>query len=136
ESAGERNAREAIVRHLHPSQQCERFGFRDAGLSATYHVDNLGLTSSTSEAYSYLFKLLCDPGDVVLVPEPRYPLFEQLARYEGGTLAAYPLRYYGAWDIDVDSVRQLATLKPKAIVLVAPNNPTGSCYSPFELEVM
>ena len=108
----------------------------DAGLSHQYRVDNLVLTSSTSEAYSYLFKLLCDPGDVILVPEPSYPLFEQLARYEAVTLASYQLRYDGAWFIDIDSLRQSAKLNPKAIVVVTPNNPTGSCVSAQELQAL
>src|SRR5690606_20165583 len=136
DAAGDVRARQAIVTHLHPSAQRPSHGFVDIGLSERYRSERLVLTSSTSEAYTYLFKLLCDPGDVVLVPEPSYPLFEQLARYEGVTLAGYPLRYDGAWHIDVDRVRQLATLKPKAVVLVAPNNPTGSCCSPYELDVM
>ena len=83
------------------------------------------VTASTSESYSWLFKLLCDPGDTVLVPAPSYPLFEFLARAEGVQLATYDLRFDGRWEVDVAS---LAAAPPscRAVVVVSPNNPTGS----------
>src|SRR6185503_19422123 len=68
------------------------------------------LTASTSEAYAYLFKLLADPGDNVLVPRPSYPLFEFLAGMEAVEVRQYPLAYHGAWSIDVDSLA--ASLDP------------------------
>jgi len=84
------------------------------------------LTASTSEAYSYLFKLLCDPGDEILSPRPSYPLFEFLAALESVRVVQYSLRYDGVWHIDFDSLARAITPRAKAIVIVNPNNPTGS----------
>src|SRR5579862_326763 len=84
------------------------------------------LTASTSEAYAYLFKLLADPGDEVLAPRPSYPLFEFLAGLESVSVRQYPLRYDGAWHIDFDSLEQSITPRTRAVVVVNPNNPTGS----------
>jgi aspartate/methionine/tyrosine aminotransferase len=84
------------------------------------------LTASTSEAYAYLFKLLCDPGDEILSPRPSYPLFEFLAGLESVRVVQYPLRYDGAWHIDFDALEKAITPRTKAIVVVNPNNPTGS----------
>jgi alanine-synthesizing transaminase len=84
------------------------------------------LTASTSEAYGWLFKLLCDPGDEVLVPSPSYPLFDSLAALESVRPVAYPLRYHGGWFLDVEEVRRALTPKTRAILVVNPNNPTGS----------
>ena len=91
------------------------------------------LTASTSEAYSFLFKLLCDPGDEVLVPQPSYPLFEHLAAFESVTLVPYVIAYDGAWHVDVDSVRAAVGPRTRAILLVSPNNPTGSYVKKGEL---
>lgn len=87
------------------------------------------LTASTSEAYACLFKLLCDPGDRVLVPQPSYPLLEHLARFEGVEPVAYPLVYDGAWAIDIEALRSAAGARTRTIVVVNPNNPTGSYLS-------
>ncbi len=95
--------------------------------------DRILLTASTSEAYSYLFKLLCDPGDQVLVPRPSYPLFDMLAQLEGVQLAHYPLRYHDGWFIDVDGLRAMITPRTRAIIWVNPNNPTGSYLKPHEV---
>ncbi|HEY6344532.1 MAG TPA: pyridoxal phosphate-dependent aminotransferase [Bryobacteraceae bacterium] len=84
------------------------------------------LTASTSEAYAYLFKLLADPGCEILIPRPSYPLFEFLARLESVVARPYPLRYDGIWHIDFESLENLITPQTKAIVVVNPNNPTGS----------
>jgi alanine-synthesizing transaminase len=84
------------------------------------------LTASTSEAYSYLFKLLCDPGDEILSPRPSYPLFEFLAGLESVRVVQYPLRYDGAWHVDFDALERAITPRTRAIVVVNPNNPTGS----------
>lgn len=84
--------------------------------------DRVLLTASTSEAYSYLFKLFCDPGDEVLVPQPSYPLFEFLASLENVVARPYRLFYDGRWSID----RIEVTTRTRAIVAVSPNNPTGS----------
>lgn len=83
------------------------------------------LTTSTSEAYGYLFKLLCDPGCEVLVPQPSYPLFDFLARAESVELVYAPLFYDYGWQLDLEGLRQRITEKSRAIVLVHPNNPTG-----------
>lgn len=91
------------------------------------------LCSSTSEAYSILFKLLADPGDCVLFPRPSYPLLEYLALLENVQLANYQIAYDGGYYIDLDSVRRAITPRCRAMVLVSPNNPTGSCVSDGEL---
>ncbi|HEX9100553.1 MAG TPA: pyridoxal phosphate-dependent aminotransferase [Polyangia bacterium] len=83
------------------------------------------LTASTSEAYSWIFKLLCDPGDDVLVPSPSYPLFDHLAALESVRPVTYPLRYHGGWFVDVEEVRRALTPRTRAILVVNPNNPTG-----------
>ncbi len=99
-------------------------------------VERVVLTASTSEAYGFAFKLFCDAGDEVLAPAPSYPLFSQLAALEGVKLAAYRLRYDGAWHIDLDSVRAAITPRTRAILVVSPNNPTGSCLKADELEAL
>jgi aspartate/methionine/tyrosine aminotransferase len=92
------------------------------------------LTSSTSEAYSFLFKLLCDPGDEIAIPRPSYPLFEHLATLESVRTVSYLLAYDGAWHIDFDSLGRCLTAQTRAIVVVNPNNPTGSFLKRDELE--
>jgi len=94
------------------------------------------LTASTSEAYSFLFKVLCDPGDDVLVAQPSYPLFDHLARFESVRLVPYRLAYDGAWHVDLDSLRRARTPRTRAILVVAPNNPTGSYLKRAELDAM
>ena len=89
-------------------------------------ADRVLLTASTSEAYSILFKLLCDPGDRVLVPRPSYPLFEHLTRLDGVEADFYQLEYHGRWSVDLDSVGRAVTPQTRAILAVSPNNPTGS----------
>lgn len=88
--------------------------------------DRVVLTASTSEAYSLLFKLLCDPGDRVLVPQPSYPLFELLTQLDGVEAAPYRLEEHGVWSIDRDSVRAACGPGTRAVLVVSPNNPTGS----------
>jgi aspartate/methionine/tyrosine aminotransferase len=95
--------------------------------------ENVALVSSTSEAYSVLFKLLCDAGDEVLVPAPSYPLFEHLARYESVSAVPYRLEYDGAWHLDLASLSARVTSRSRAIVVVNPNNPTGSYVKRDEL---
>jgi len=97
-----------------------------AGYYGDVPVSRILLTASTSEAYAYLFKLLCDPGDEILSPRPSYPLFEFLARLESVRVVQYPLRYDGVWHIDFDALERAITPRTKAIVVVNPNNPTGS----------
>jgi alanine-synthesizing transaminase len=92
------------------------------------------LTASTSEAYSYLFKLLANPGEEILVPRPSYPLFEYLAALESVHVRQYPLRYDGAWHIDFAALEQATGASTRAIVIVNPNNPTGSYLKADERE--
>lgn len=84
------------------------------------------LTASTSEAYSYLFKLLADPGDEVLAPRPSYPLFEYLAAMESLEVRQYPLVYHAGWSLDLDALAAGMSQRTRAVILVNPNNPTGS----------
>ena len=105
--------------------------YRARGMSAC-DPERILLTASTSEAYAHLFRLLCDPGDEVLVPSPSYPLFEPLARLESVRLASYRLRYDEGWRVDLDSVEALLGPRTRAVIVVQPNNPTGSCLSEGE----
>jgi alanine-synthesizing transaminase len=86
----------------------------------------IALTASTSEAYAFLFKLLCNPDDEVLVPQPSYPLFEHLTALECVRAVPYALEYHGTWRIDFDSMRAALTRRTRAVLVVSPNNPTGS----------
>ncbi len=108
--------------------------FRRRGIVIS--ADRVALTSSTSEAYALLFKLLCDAGDAVLVPHPSYPLFEHLTRLESVTAIPYALEYHGAWRIDVDSMTRAATERVRAILIVSPNNPTGSFLHKDDLDAV
>lgn len=110
--------------------------------NAEVSVKQICLTTSTSEAYSYLFRLLCDPGDEVLVARPSYPLFEFIARLDSVILREYPLHYdpgasvsaAHAWTIDFEALRRAITNRTRAIVVVHPNNPTGNYVSDAERE--
>lgn len=102
----------------------------------TVETGRILLTASTSEGYAYLFKLLTDPGDHVLVPRPSYPLFEFLATMENVAVRQYPLAYHGRWSIDLEALRAMITPRTRAIVLVNPNNPTGSFVSAAEAEAL
>ena len=86
----------------------------------------IGLTASTSEAYGFLFKLLCDAGEAVLVPRPSYPLFDYLTALESVVAIPYALEYHGTWRIDLDSVERALRDDVRALLIVSPNNPTGS----------
>lgn len=97
-------------------------------------LDNIFLTASTSEAYTFLFKLLADPGEQVLVPIPSYPLFEHLAQAETIKAVPYNLYYDGDWHIDIYSIKKAINSSVKAIIIVSPNNPTGSCLKKDELD--
>jgi alanine-synthesizing transaminase len=94
------------------------------------------LTASTSEAYAYLFKLLANPDDEVLVPRPSYPLFEFLATMESVRVLQYPLIYHGGWTIDPSAVEAAMTSRTRALILVNPNNPTGSYVKAGELAAL
>lgn len=88
-------------------------------------ADRIILTASTSEAYAWLFKLLADPGDRVLVPTPSYPLFEWLARLEGVEAAPVAAFFHEGWHLDFQALEESATPRTRAVVVVNPNNPTG-----------
>jgi aspartate/methionine/tyrosine aminotransferase len=92
------------------------------------------LTTSTSEAYSFLFRLLCDPGSEILVPQPGYPLFDFLATLDDVRIKAAPLVYDDGWQIDFEGIRCAITAQTRAIVVVHPNNPTGHFTKPWEAE--
>ena len=89
-------------------------------------ADRIILTASTSEAYALLFKLLANPGDEVLVPQPSYPLFESLTTLESVVAAPYHMDYHGVWSIDRESLTRAANSRTRAVLIVSPNNPTGS----------
>ena len=105
-------AREAVSRY-----------YRDHGTVVA--PEQLLLTTSTSEAYSFLFRLLCDPGDELLIGQPGYPLFDFLAQLDDVRLTPYQLFYDHGWHLDPDGLRRKISPRTRAIVVVHPNNPTG-----------
>ncbi len=96
--------------------------------------ERLVLTTSTSEGYSFLFRLLCDPGDQVLAPAPSYPLFQFLADIQDVRLRPYPLFYDHGWHVDVHALKTALDERTRAMIVVNPNNPTGSYVKPGEAE--
>jgi alanine-synthesizing transaminase len=119
ESKGSRGAREAIANYY-----LGREGF--SGSPAHVDPERILLTSGTSEGYNHIFRLLCEPGDEVLVPAPSYPLLEFIASLADVRLVPYPLRYDHVWEIDMASLRSSLSKRSRAVVVVHPNNPTGS----------
>jgi aspartate/methionine/tyrosine aminotransferase len=120
----------------------EAFGTRDARRAIAgdfarrgmaIDADRVALTASTSEAYSLLFKVLCEAGDEVLVPRPSYPLFEHLTRLDLVVAVPYDLEYASGWQIDLPSLARACSKKTRAVLLVNPNNPTGNYVSTNEL---
>jgi hypothetical protein len=120
---GTREAREAVAAYY-------------AGRGLTVSPEDLVLTAGTSEAYAHLFRLLCDPGDEVLVPAPSYPLLEPLAALEAVSLRRYRLGWDGAWHLDRESLLQSAGPRTRAVVIVQPNHPTGTCLDADDLAVV
>lgn len=124
---GLRIAREAVIAY-----------YGERGI--TVDPEQVFLTTSTSEAYSYVFRLLADPGDQVLVPRPSYPLFDFLARLDDVDLTPYPLVYDHEWRIDFEGLKNglqaaaVASRRARAILVVHPNNPTGSFARRDEVE--
>jgi len=129
ESKGLREAREAVAGYYHG-----RMGFASTGQSVD--PERVVLTSGTSEGYSHIFRLLCDAGDEILVPSPSYPLFEFLADLADIQLVPYPLFYDDGWGIDFASLREALTPRSRAVLVVHPNNPTGSFVKPREAAVL
>ena len=105
-----------------------------AGHGAAVDPGQVVLTTSTSEAYSFLFRVLCDPGDEILFTQPGYPLFDFLADLDGVRLKAAPLVYGHGWQIDAPGVRRAISPATRAIAIVHPNNPTGHFTKPWEAE--
>ena len=120
---GLRSAREAVASYYR--EQHEEFDL---------DPEALVLTTSTSEGYSYVFRLLCNPDDEILVPKPSYPLFEFLADLEDVKLVPYPLLYDHGWQIDFPSLYKAVNHRTRAVVVVHPNNPTGSYVEDKERE--
>jgi alanine-synthesizing transaminase len=125
ESKGLLEAREAVAEYY-----AGRAGF--SGSQARVDPGRILLASGTSEAYSNIFRLLCEAGDEILGPAPSYPLFEFLADLADIRLVLYPLLYDHGWQIDFVSLRAALTLRSRAILVVHPNNPTGSFVKPRE----
>ena len=98
--------------------------YRELGCETS--ADDMFVTTGTSEAYSFLFRMLCNPGDEILVPTPSYPLFDFLADIQDVRLARYPLLYDHGWHIDFHGLRQAISSRTRAVIVVHPNNPTGS----------
>jgi alanine-synthesizing transaminase len=120
---GMMSAREAIALY-----------YRDLGVKLD--TGRLCLTTSTSEAYSFLFRLLCDPGDEVLVARPSYPLFDFIAQLDNVRLTEYALVYHDGWHIDLTALARAITPRTRAVIAVHPNNPTGNFVSPGEREAL
>jgi aspartate/methionine/tyrosine aminotransferase len=109
--------------------------YRRRGVSVD--PDRVVLTASTSEAYAWLFTLLCRPvGDAVLIPAPSYPLFDHLTRLDGVTAVPYRLEYQGRWSIDMDALDRAWSDEIRALLVVSPNNPTGSGIGAAELAAL
>ena len=120
---GDRFAREAIVGYYRDHRRA-------------IDPDSLFLTASTSEAYSFLFRLLCDPGDEVLVPRPGYPLFDFLAALDLVRPIAYPLRWRERWQVHLEHLEATVGPRTRAIVVVSPHNPTGHRLRVAEREAL
>jgi alanine-synthesizing transaminase len=101
-----------------------------------FDPERLILTTSTSEGYSFVFRLLCNPGDELLVPKPSYPLFEFLADLQDVRLAPYPLIYDHGWQMDFPSLGKVVSKRTQGVVVVHPNNPTGSYVHEHEQEAL
>ena len=105
-----------------------------AARGAEVPADSIILTTSTSEAYSFVFRTLCNPGDEILIPEPSYPLFAFLADIQDVKLVRYPLDYDYGWQINFHALQHGITSRTRGAIMVHPNNPTGHFTKPRELE--
>jgi alanine-synthesizing transaminase len=124
---GLRSAREAVAAY---------YPERGTAGAASIDPDHIVLTTSTSEGYSFVFRLLCDPGDEVLVPSPSYPLFELLADVQDVKLIPYLLFYDHGWHLDLHSLQTAISKRTRAVLVVHPNNPSGSYVKPVEAEAL
>ncbi len=126
EPKGMRRAREAVADYYRAREQS----------SIAVDPEQIILTTSTSEAYTYLFRLLCEPGDEVLVPTPSYPLFEFLAGLQDVRLTPYALVYDHGWQLDFHTLEHALSSRTRAVLVVHPNNPTGSYVKAAEIQAM
>jgi aspartate/methionine/tyrosine aminotransferase len=131
------DARRAVARYYFDRFACgERdvaSNFSTGSVSMRVDPERVVLTASTSEGYSYVFRLLCNAGDELLVPKPSYPLFEFLADLQDVKLVPYPLIYDHGWQMDFHSMEKAVTQRTRGVVLVHPNNPTGSYGNASEM---
>src|SRR5271169_1913871 len=125
QSKGLREAREAVAAHYRSEH-----GVQDLD------AERIVLTTSTSEGYSFVFRLLCNAGDELLVPKPSYPLFEFLADLQDVRLVPYPLIYDHGWQMDFPSLEKAVTEQTRGVVVVHPNNPTGSFVQDGEVGML
>lgn len=121
------SAREGVARYY--AEHCSRG-------AQTVDPEHIVLTTSTSEGYSFVFRLLCNAGDELLVPKPSYPLFEFLADLQDVKLVPYPLIYDHGWQIDFHSLEKAVTPQTRGVVVVHPNNPTGSYVHESEIPAL
>ncbi|MFZ0731342.1 MAG: pyridoxal phosphate-dependent aminotransferase [Candidatus Sulfotelmatobacter sp.] len=132
QSKGLLSAREAVASYY---RNILARGRREvaSNVSTVANPDRIVLTTSTSEGYSFVFRLLCNGGDELLVPKPSYPLFEFLADLQDVRLVPYPLIYDHGWQMDFHSLEKAVTERTRGVVIVHPNNPTGSYVQLGEL---
>ena len=121
---------------LLPARESVAEYYRSDHKASDLDPERIVLTTSTSEGYSYVFRLLCNPGDELLVPKPSYPLFEFLADLQDVKLVPYPLIYDHGWQIDFHSLERAVTPRTRGVVVVHPNNPTGSYIQPAEMRIL
>lgn len=121
EPQGLETAREAVAKYY-------------SSLGAAVTIEDIFLTTSTSEAYSFVFRLICEPGDELLIPAPSYPLFEYLSDIQDVKLVRYPLVYDHGWQIDCHALQQAISPRTRGVIVVNPNNPTGQYVKKTEAE--
>ena len=138
QSKGLRQAREAVAGYY---RELGDPGGRDVASNVSTNrvevdPERIVLTTSTSEGYSFVFRLLCNAGDELLVPKPSYPLFEFLADLQDVRLVPYPLIYDHGWQMDFPSLEKAMTARTRGVVVVHPNNPTGSYVQAGEVGML
>lgn len=119
---------------IRPAREAVAADFERRGVKVS--PDRIVLSASTSEAYGFLFKLLCDPGDEILVPRPGYPLLEFLGALDTVRVRGYPLHHDGSWCFDLEALRGALSPRTRAIVVVSPGNPTGAYMTEEERDVL
>jgi alanine-synthesizing transaminase len=122
---------EPAPKGLEPARRAVAAYYSGRGLEIS--IDDIILTASTSEAYSFVFRAMCNPGDEIMVPEPSYPLFGFLADIHDVKLVPYPLIYDHGWQIDFHALEKAITSRSRAVIVVNPNNPTGQFVKPGEI---